>query len=473
MKKSLWIAAAAMAVGYGMSAHAVTNAVTGAWSFEDIAAGTAIPSATDTALPEPYGTWSADTNNGVAYITNESPSGVSYPIAGTHDKSLYFDGGVTNHFDTSAEAVKRFNTDFLLKPGQLEDLSLLNSVDNGARLAFYFDTNGWLNLLHGDSVGNWQTSTVSTVQYASNAWVRVTIDQDYDALIEGYLPGFSIYVNGTNVTHTDGYTRDGDNFTSGGGAWFIMKNGNPTGIRALVGMGIGMLDDVVNSVYSSTGPTDIEVLASTFSAAYGSISPAGTQTIVDGTPKTFTLTVAEGVAAYVLGLKVGETTLFSNADQSVRTQSWDVTYANATALGTNVVALFAAKSGSSADWLDNAFTIGEGGDYATFAEAAAADADGDGFTNMQEAICGTDPEDAASYLKIDNITINALGNVVVTFQGSAAGANSDYHLYAADTVDGTYASIATEGKDAGTQEIVVTPSTVKKFYKVVVPYTGE
>jgi hypothetical protein len=252
MKKSLWIAAAAMAVGYGMSAHAVSNAVFGAWSFETLAPGVVIPASSDTPLADPYGTWSADTNNGVAYITNATPANVGFPIAGTHDKSLYFDGSVTNHFDINALDGLRFVTDFLLKPGQLEDLSLLNQVDDSARLAFYFDTNGFFNLKYGGAIALWATSTFAVV-YDSNAWVRITIDQDYAAYPNDGQPGFQIALNGTNVSSAAGYTRTGNAF-SPSGTWFEVHSGSTGGkfgMNALVGMGIGMLDDVVNFAYAA------------------------------------------------------------------------------------------------------------------------------------------------------------------------------------------------------------------------------
>lgn len=561
MKKSLWIAMAALAVGYGMSAHAVTNAVFGAWSFEGIAAGTRIPSTAGSALADPYGTWSADTNNGVAYITNVTVTGPSFPLGSeTHTNVLYFDGSVTNHFNTNSLLQNRFVTDFLLKPGQLEDLSLLNQVDASARLAFYFDTNGYFNLMHGNATV-WTTSTFATV-YGSSDWVRVTIDQDYSSRPDFTNPGFTIALNGTNLTHANGYTRTGpgeEDFTPGGGTWFTVKNGATKGMNALVGMGIGMLDDVKNSEYSMAvltlnvlassinpaygtispsgtvvisngvprlftftvnggvpahvtgftingvqvytnlvqsttqstwtvnyadvasnntpvqalfGPNSIQVLAASFNSAYGAITPAS-PTITYGTPQTFTLTVAADLAGYVSGLEAGATLLTNNTTQTVRTQSWDVTYEQVAAFGTNLTALFAVKSSTTAKWITDSFSIGPSGDYPSFAAAEAGDWDGDGYNNKAEAIVGTDPKDNTSFLKIASITVNALGNIVVSFQGSAAGANVPYNLYAADGVNDTYASIATEGKGAGTLSIIVTPSTAKKFYKIVVPYTGE
>jgi hypothetical protein len=474
MKKSLWIAVAAIAVGYGMNAHAVTGAVFSAWSFETLTQGDVIPGSA-ASLPGLYGTWAADTNNGVAYITNVSPSGPSFPLpAEAHDKSLYFDGSVTNHF-VAANLQGRFVTDFLLKPGQLEDLSLLNQVEASAKLAFFFDTNGNFNLLHGLGGGAIVTSKFSSVVYDSNSWVRITIDQNYAALIGSSSPGFSLAINGTNLSHVNGYTWNSSNtedFTSGGGMWFEMKN-QTLGMNALVGMGIGMLDDVVNLEYGGAAAS-LDVLAKSINSAFGSVSPTDA-TIEDGTPQTYTLTVTEGVAAFVSGLKVGSVQIWTNTTQTVKTQTWDVTYANVNAFGTNVTALFAAKSSTTAAWLLDSFTIGgdEPNDYDTVAEAEAADYDGDGFNNKAEAIVGTDPKDNTSFLKIEDISVNGLGQIVVSFMGQAAGSSVAYNLFASDEVNGTYSSIATKPKAGGPLSIIVTPATAKKFYKVVVPYTGE
>lgn len=464
MKKSLWIAVAAMAVGFGMSAHAATNASFGTWTFEGFADGTPMATVSNTAG---YGSWSADTNNGVAYVTN-----VASPAAGPN--ALFFDGSVTNHFSSSVLNQKRYHTEFLLKPGQLEDTSLLNNVDASARLAFFFNTSSNFVLMHGNN-GSWQTST-NAMEFGSNDWVSVVIDQDYTVVDDNGACMFTVYLNGTNLTHANGYTRSGATFAAGGAtpAWFEMKSSGSSGnygMNSLVGMGIGLLDDVENSEYSS-GAATFAVKVS-WNSAYGSIVPNAGVVITNGTPMTFTLTANSGIAAYVSGLNLDAQVMQSNGNQDIKTQNWAIAYADVAAYGTNVMALFAAKSDTTAQWLTDTFTIGNGGDYATFAAAEAGDFDGDGFSNLEESIAGTDPTNNASYLKINDITIDGSGNVVVTFDGSSAGASDDYQLFAADLVNGSYASVATTNKVAGPIDFNVAPVDAKKFYKVVLPYTGE
>jgi hypothetical protein len=481
MKKILWIATAALAMGCVMNTYAVSNATFGVWSFEQLSAGTVIPGANGTELAtQPYGSWSAATNDeNIAYVTNVDLSGVStslFPIAtGTHTNALYFSGAVTNNFDTSLLSGRRYKTEFLLKAGQLEDLGLLSQVSTDARLAFYFDTGSNFVLMCNNGAGAWTNLTFTSVKYNSNEWVRISIEQD-----DGYLPndadsGFSIALNGASISHEIAMTRVGDVFSPGNGTgtWFVAMNApaGMFGMKALAGLGIGLIDDVVTTEY--TAPASLIVFARSFNSAYGAISPAGSVTIVQGVPQTFTLTVNGGVAAFVSGLDVEGTQTKTNTDDLVVSQPWDVTYEQIQVLGTNVTALFTAKAGTSAKWITDNFEIGGTNLYQTFADAEADDYDGDGFNNKAESIVGTDPKDPQSYLKITNITVNAAGEIVVSFQGSAAGTTNPYQLYAADLVNGSYASAGSTNKGAGEISINVAPSSAKKFYKIRVPYAGE
>ncbi len=559
MKKCLWISVVAMAVSFGVSAHAVTNATFGAWSFETLVNGTAIPSTSSAQLQDHYGSWSSDTNSGnVAYITNAgSVSGTpefGLPIPdATHTMSLYFSGSVTNHFAASSLNNKRFKTDFLLKPSQLDDLTLANSVESTARLAFYFNTASNLVVLHGSNT-LWVTSTVASVSYATNSWLRITIDQDYSvtSVLSHAQSLFRVLVNGTNVTHANGYTRTDNSFASGGGAWFEMKSSGADGSRgmnSLVGMGVGLMDDVVNSEF-------VFDLNAT-SAGNGTITPSGALSITNGVNRTFDLLASTGY--YVSGLNLNSTQIYTNTDQAIGSvNNLSVTYAQVIAYGTNVQAVFAAKStknvavtagsGGTIDfegttqtitntlprdftltanngyyisglnlgggsiyvnsseavvttirtvsygqvgtsgavlqpvfslkatsgWMHSNFSIGSGpgADYATHEEAAADDADHDGFSNEQEAIAGTDPTNAISCLKISSIVVDANHQVSVMFEGSSAGASVPYELWEADTIDGVYSNVASRTKAGGTLGVTNTPSSTPKFYRVEVNYTA-
>jgi hypothetical protein len=381
MKKSLLIVAAAMAVGFGMSASAATSASYGSWSFEDIGQGTRIPATLGGLGGGNNGSWSAKTNDGsFAVITNvPSNSGISYIAgAGTYTNALYFDGAVSNQFDSAALLDSRVKTKFLLKPGQLEGLSMLSNVAANAKLAFYFDATSNFNLLHG-TAGIWTTTKFTTVSFPAGNWVQVIIDQDNNVLNDNGKFMFSVTLNGMPMTNAVGYTRVGSAFTYGTGTWFEVKDATSS-MNALVGMGVGILDDVVNEKYAAASEVAMDI------------------------------------------------------------------YFNVP------------------------------GDYDTWAEAKVDDWDNDGYNNLLEAIAGTNPKDVNDYLKIKDITV-AGGQVLVTIDGTSAGAATGpealYVLQSAPEVGGTYTNLDSIGKTTGELTIDVAPEGVKKFYKVVVPYTGD
>lgn len=229
MKKSLWITAAVMAVGIGISAQADwTNAAFGTWSFDDLSSPTDLKTYTG---PLQYGSWAGGetlvvTNVNHSYVTFNS----SIPGERALTNALFFDGTVTN---LMTNLNGRVVVDFLLLPTRRDDAPAESSFE-GAQLGFFFNSEGKFVLISGA-----ESFTVSTndVVYASNEWVRVTIDQDYTL----DYPMFQIAINGTKMSHANGFTLPG--FESPG-TWFpvfVQKNG----VNELVGSGVGMLDDVV------------------------------------------------------------------------------------------------------------------------------------------------------------------------------------------------------------------------------------
>jgi hypothetical protein len=455
MKKSLWIAAVAMAMGFGISSQAATNSVTGSWTFEGIATG-ALPSA------DPYNTW---TSNGVAYVQSGGASG---------SQSLYFEGVVSNQFSPSGLQSKWYKTDFFMKPTRLEDLTLLDSVDSTARMAFYFDVNSNFNLLHGRDGGFWTTSKWTGVSYNTNSWVRVAIEQDCAASLGGSgYSAFTVTINGTNLTSALAYTRTSTNnngFTgpASGGRWFMVRSSTGgAGMTALVAMGAGSLDEVNN-----TETMSLPVSASSINTAYGTITPVGGAVITNTLGTTFTAAIVDGALAYVSGLNVGSTTL-SDVTTNTATKDWTLTYPMIHVYGSDIIALFEAKPDTSAQWLTNNFSVGPSGDYPTFAAAESDDADHDGFDNRTEAILGTDPTNSSSGLKITNIAVNAQGEIVVSFPGSGSGAAGTYKLYQSDDPNGPWTDVVNEtGKGAGNKTITAPSVNSKKFYRIEMPYSG-
>ncbi len=453
MKKSLWIAAVAMAMG--LSAHA-DQAVYSTWNFEDGTIGAALPAVG-------YTSW---TSNGVAYVQSGGASG---------GKSLYFEGVVTNQFNATTLNSKWYKMDFFMKPTRLESLELLDSVDATARMAFYFDVNSNFNLMHGKDGGAWTTSKWTGVFYDTNSWVRIAIEQDCAATVgTPAYSAFTVAINGTNLTSALAYTRTSTNNTgftgpASGGRWFMVRTSTGgAGMSALVAMGAGMLDDVVN-----TDQLIIPVKAASVNTALGTITPVDGSSVTNTLPNTYTLTIPAGVAAYVTGLKVDSTQVYGNSDTNTPTKDWTLSYAQIHVYGTNVVALFEARPDTSASWLTNYIPVGPGETYTTVAEAEAGDLDGDGINNKDEAILGTDPTTNTSALKITNIAVNAQGEILVSFPGSGAGGSGMYKLFQADDPNGPWTYVDQTPKANGSQTINTPPVTTKKFYRIEMPYIGD
>ena len=101
---------------------------------------------------------------------------------------------------------------------------------------------------------------------------------------------------------------------------------------------------------------------------------------------------------------------------------------------------------------------------------AALDADGDGMTNLQEYIAGTDPHNAGSKLKIDSIVING-GARDIRFQ--AIGGKSYTLLYRDSLVTGAWAKLKNGSLPPGPSlPLTLTdnsPATGGRYYRIVTP----
>jgi len=65
---------------------------------------------------------------------------------------------------------------------------------------------------------------------------------------------------------------------------------------------------------------------------------------------------------------------------------------------------------------------------------AMLDADGDGMTNGDEYVAGTNPRDPTSYLRIDSVSFNAIGTDALSAISFLASSNRTYTLEARDSL---------------------------------------
>ncbi len=101
---------------------------------------------------------------------------------------------------------------------------------------------------------------------------------------------------------------------------------------------------------------------------------------------------------------------------------------------------------------------------------ATQDADSDGLTNLQEYLAGTDPRDAASYLRID-IVAPAQGLVQIGFRAQAGKTYSI--LFRSSIEQNTWSKLTDIQAQAQTQLMTVfdsvIPGTPPRFYRLVTP----
>jgi len=104
-----------------------------------------------------------------------------------------------------------------------------------------------------------------------------------------------------------------------------------------------------------------------------------------------------------------------------------------------------------------------------FVSDAGLDADGDGLTNLQEFIAGTDPQDAASALRVNEIS-SATGSRTLTFN---AVSNRTYSVLFKDEVNAPTWSKLTDAPSRTTNRVErVTdsqPLSSQRFYRLVTP----
>jgi len=122
----------------------------------------------------------------------------------------------------------------------------------------------------------------------------------------------------------------------------------------------------------------------------------------------------------------------------------------------------AAASRTSDDWKINFF-----GSVTNSLAADNVDADGDGLSNLQEYLAGTDPTNPQSKLQFSNSGMTVNGKPEVTFSWlTAPGKN--YTLEAQTSLEGgSWAPVATNAGDGYVNQIVLTNySGNARFYRI-------
>ena len=154
----------------------------------------------------------------IAALSAYTNAGYSYPIDTNHTKVLHVAdaGQITNQINGITGSV--VYTDFLLMPSY--STAVPPGIDADYQLAFYVAANGKMVIWHsytnggsGEVINEWHELDGGPT-LSSNAWSRVTIEQDYDNDM------FRVRVNqAAATTDPKGWSGDGGNPT---GSWFHM-----------------------------------------------------------------------------------------------------------------------------------------------------------------------------------------------------------------------------------------------------------
>jgi hypothetical protein len=122
---------------------------------------------------------------------------------------------------------------------------------------------------------------------------------------------------------------------------------------------------------------------------------------------------------------------------------------------------------SDGDGMPDAWEMANGTDWRT--RDATLDADGDGFSNLQEFLAGTNPQDASSYLKVLDI---AAGGGSVTLQFYAASNHTYSVIYTSPLENVSWGTLTNVPAQSASGVVTVTdpnPDALCRFYRLVTP----
>ncbi len=194
-------------------------------------------------------------------------------------------------------------------------------------------------------------------------------------------------------------------------------------------------------------------------------------TIVGGTQPIgfkWTFTGSNVFSSRILAdYRVGKATLTLTNVQLTNAGSYRVTITNVVNQAPGVTSsnavlmVFVDGDGDRmADWWEMAY-------FGTLARDGSGDYDGDGMTDLQEYIAGTDPTDPTSYLKVDKISVT--GSATLQF---VAVSNRTYSVqYKDDLANSAWQKLADVlGQPTNRTYVVIDPkTTTNRYYRLAIP----
>jgi hypothetical protein len=126
---------------------------------------------------------------------------------------------------------------------------------------------------------------------------------------------------------------------------------------------------------------------------------------------------------------------------------------------------------SDLDGMPDSFEIAYGLNRLSAGDAAG-DLDGDGLSNLQEFLVGTNPTNAASFLKLTSDGLAPDGSIILRF---TAVSNRSYSILSKPTIDaGSWLSISNILGVPADRTVIITntvPGGGQRYYRLVTPQT--